>query len=101
MFELSKLAQVTLQYIERCFTMVAETHNLLMLYFGLIKNILISPELHLTSELQVFDAVDYRISNIEQRSKFARDLLFQVRLHLQSDKALTVLLNKTSSICDN
>ena len=83
-----------------CFTVVAETHNFLMLDFSLVKNILISPELHLTSELQVFNAVvDWSSRDIEHRSKIARNIVLQVRLRLLLDQALTILLNKPSSIC--
>ena len=100
-FEISVLSQTTLRYIERCFTMVAETQNFLECNVVLVKRILYSSNLHITSELEVYDAVNNWIShNTAERNKFAKDLLLSVRLPLLSDHALNHLLcSKTSSIC--
>ena len=81
--------------------MIAETKNFFECNLVLVKRILYSSELHLTSEFEVFDAADNWIRhNTEERRKFAKDLLLSVRLPLLSDHALNYLLcNKTSTIC--
>ena len=100
-FKLSNLAQVTLRYIERYFTMLAETENFLELDFHLVGKIFNSSDLHITSEIEVFHATDEWVSyNVEERSKFAINLLLTVRLPLLSDSALNYLLYDTSSICN-
>ena len=80
-----------------------DTKNYLELDFKLIRKILKSSELHITSEIEVFNAADNWIShNIEEKSNFAKSLLLTVRLSLLSDPALNFLLNQTtSSICSN
>ena len=100
-FKISNLFEITLRYIHRCFTMVAETQNFLECNLILVKRILYSSQLHITSELEVFNASDAWIRhNTENRSKFAKDLLLFVRLPLLSDHALNYLLsNKDSMIC--
>ena len=99
-FNLSSLAQATLRGIERCFTFVVETNNFLKLDFSLVRKILSSSELHTTSEIEVFNIVNDWINyNTEERSKFAKDLLLKVRLHLLSDHALNYLLWEKYHIC--
>ena len=101
LFKVSNLSQIAFSYIERCFTMVAETKNFLETDLAIVKKTLYSSELYLTSELEIFDAANNWISyNTEERSKFAVDLLLSVRLPLLSDHALNYLLcNKISTIC--
>ena len=95
------LTKFTTNYIERCFTMVVETNKFLELDSSLVKKILHSSELHITSELQVFNAAEAWINyNIKERIRFAKYLLLAVRLPLLSDAALNYLLNKKSSICE-
>ena len=98
-FNLANVAQLCMNYAERCFTMIAENNNFLQLDFALLKKILQSSKLHITSELEVFYAANNWISyNIEERSKFAKDALLTVRLPLLSEPALKYLLNKTAKI---
>ena len=100
LFNLSTLKDVFFRYMERCFLMVAETRNFLELDFPLIKNILYSSELHITSELEVCSAADDWISySTEERSKFSKHLLLTLRLSLLSEPALNYVLSKMSSLC--
>ena len=97
-FNLRNVADINLYYIERCFTMVAETRKFLELDFTLVKKILSSSELEINSELEVFSAADNWISyNHKERSKFAKCLLLTVRLLLLSTSALNYLMCETSS----
>ena len=57
-FNLSNLAKISMSYAERCFLMVVETNNFLELDFSLVKKILLSSKLHITSELEVFYAIN-------------------------------------------
>ena len=101
LFKISTIPDVALQYIERCFRMVVEFDSFLELDVSLVRKILRSSGLYITSELEVFYALDnWIINNIEERRQFAKDLLLNVRLHLLSNPALNCLLNKTSSISD-
>ena len=50
-FNLSNLAKTNMSYEERCFLMITETNNFLELDFALVKKILQSSKLHITSEL--------------------------------------------------
>ena len=88
-----------MNYVERCFTMIADNENFLQLDFALVQKILLSSKLHITSELEVFYAANNWISyNIEERSKFLIDALLTVRLPLLSEPALKYLLSKTPKI---
>ena len=99
-YKFQTLAKVTLQFIERCFTMVSEDKSYLELDFARVEKILKSSELHITSELEVYEAAASWISyNTEDRSKYAEDLLLTVRLPLLSDSALNYILNDNSLIC--
>ena len=95
-FKIPILSNFTMRYIERHFTMVAGTQNFMFLDFLTVKRILRSSELHLTSEVQVFNAVNEWIScDIEERSKFAISLLSEVRLSLLSKHNLKSLLRES------
>ena len=102
-FNVTILSEASLRYIERCFTLVMETRNYKELELKLVRKIIGSSELHITSELEVFNAADDWINyKNENRRKFAKSLLRKVRLHLLSKPALEHLLCKTdSSICNN
>ena len=79
-FELPNLLGATRSYIERCFTVIAE--SLLELEFVLFSRILASSELFVTSELEVLDAsIKWLSHNFEERKQFGARLLRKVRLH--------------------
>ena len=58
LYKLKDLAQVALNYIERCFTMVVESKNFLELDYSIVGKILGSSELNVYSEIEVFSAAN-------------------------------------------
>ena len=88
-FILPSLVKISICYLELCFTMLVETQSFLELDFHSVQEIFSSSDLHLTTELEVFNAVQAWINyNTEERSEYERCLVKKVRLHLLSDKAL-------------
>ena len=82
--------------------MVIETESFNELEFSLICKILDSSCLNVDSEVEVFDAVIKWFNfNVEERSKFARQLLLKVRLNLLSEPALRHLKDKSSCVSMN
>ena len=101
-FKLPRIARALLSYIERLFTMVAKSKMFLEMDYDLVRKILLSSCLEITSELEVFDAADEWIRhNQEKRSIRAKDLLLTVRLPLLSEYALQLALSKNSSFRNN
>ena len=97
-YKLQNLFNGFLCYIERFFTVVAETENFLKLNFAFVSKILSSSSLHITSELEVLKAAEDWLSyNFEERKSFASDLLLKVRLCLLSENSLKCLLLKSST----
>ena len=97
-FELSNSSKESISLIESCFPMFADSNNFFELDFIFIKKILSRSGLNIDSELQVFNAADCWLSHdITQRSKYAKDLLFKVRLPILSIPALKKILNRVSS----
>ena len=76
LFSLTSLANCCLSVIKRCFTMVCGTENFLLLDYVPVASIFSSCELHITSELEVFESVDKWVEYKEiDRSKYAVKLL--------------------------
>merc|ERR1712240_202366 len=101
-YNLPNLFNALFSYIERLFTVVSETNNFLQLNFAVIAKILSSSSLHITSEMEVFQALNYWLShNYEERRVFASDLLLKVRLHLIPKNSLKCLLSESSSLTKN
>ena len=95
MFNLTELAKLALRHIERCFTIVCESQNLLELDFTLIARILHSSQLHIDSELEILEVADNWLKfNPEKRNKFAKMFLTYVRLQLLSSPALESILGE-------
>ena len=91
-----KLSNNCFKYIERCFLRVAESKNFLELDYALIKKILSSSELHITSELEIMKIADSWLRHdYNQRSKFAKDLFLTVRLPLLSMSVLKKVLGRS------
>ena len=100
--KLTSLAELTFSYIERCFSIVAETQNFLEIEFNFIGKILKSSELSVRSELEVLNAATSWLKhNSNERSKFAKQLLLTVRLPLLSDHALDYILNSVPAYNEN
>ena len=96
--KLPSLDQFTKMYLERWFTVFVETKCFLKLDYAFVHRLLSSSNLRITSEVQVFDAVDAWVRyDIETRKKYAKTLLLQVRFPLLSDSAVSHILNKNSS----
>ena len=101
-FDLKSFSNATFSLIERFFTTVAGSQNFFQLDFDLVRKILKSSQLHITSELEVFDAAESWISqNSRKRKELAQSLLQTVRLPLLSKAQLNSLLGDTSTICSN
>ena len=101
-YNLATISESSLLYIQRCFSMVIETQNFLHLDFSLVEKVLASSELNIHSEVEIFNAaITWLKFNIEERSKYAKQLLLKVRLPLLSEHALKYIIDKISSITDN
>ena len=99
LFNLSSLSEVSLLCMERCFAMFADSRDFLELEFAAVSKLLSSKELHIDSELQVFNATsDWLSHDATERSKFANVLLMKTRLSLLSDHVLNDLLIKPSPL---
>lgn len=78
--------------------MVAESKHFLELDFSVVKEILSSSQLKITSEIEVFRSADKWIRyDFVSRNKHAKKLLLKVRLHLLSDRALDYVLHEPSA----
>ena len=78
--------------------MIAESGNFLELDFFRVLEILSSSQLLITSELEVYNSVNAWLShNLQERSKFGKDLLLTVRFPLLSDVTIKTLIGKPSS----
>ena len=79
--------------IERFFTQIVESTTFVELRYELVKRILSSPHLFLTSELEVLNAADTWVKHdIKARSMNALELLRTVRLSLLSVNVLKSIL---------
>ena len=101
-FSLSSVSQMSLWFIERCFTTVICSTNFLELDFVLISRVLASSHLNIDSELQIYSAAEAWLShNVNERGKYSTNVLLKTRLNLLSDHALKFLLSKNSSFHNN
>ena len=98
-FSLPNLFEASLNYSFRCFTIITGTQNFSELSFAILARILKSSQLRVTSELEVFDAVDFWVGcESRERLKFAKSLLLKVRLPLLSRHALKSVLKRTAHV---
>ena len=82
--------------------MVFETESFVELDFSSVSRILASSGLQVDSEVEVYNAANKWLShNMEERCKFAKQLLLKVRLNLLSEQTLKHLINKSSCIFKN
>ena len=96
LFNLTSLKNSTRRYIERCFTIVSDNESFLELEYKIISKILASSKLLITSEIEVFKVANRWLNhNIEERSKYAGNLLLKVRLHLLSTETINHILNNS------
>ena len=97
-FHLPDLAKMTSEYIQRCFTIVAETKNFLELDFRIINKILSSSELNITSEVEIFKAADAWLRHKIIDGNIAESLFLQIRFPLLSDHVIKSLFDKRSGL---
>ena len=101
-FALSNLSKFSLCFIERRFTTVANSQNFLKLDSTSVAKILSRNELHIDSELQVYEAADAWLSyNLNKCSKISNYILMKTRLPLLSDDAIKFLLRNSSTFYKN
>ena len=82
-------------YLKQYFTLITEENQHLTLNFDLIKEILLSSDLRVTSEIEVANAVNTWLKHDQkERSKHAMDLLKAVRLPFLPTVDLKRLLNR-------
>ena len=78
--------------------MASDSDNFLELDFNSVKRTLLSNELNVDTELQVFNAADSWLCHaLTERRKYAKTLLSKVRLHLLSVPALEQVFERVSS----
>ena len=96
-FKIFSLSKLLLDYMERCFTMVVDSHNFLELGDMCVAKILSSNKLNVDTELEVlYAAVTWLNYNINERMKFAKYVLLKIRHPLISDHALKDFFSNTS-----
>ena len=96
-FKLSSSVKASISLIEQSFSIFAGSDNFLELEFKYITKILSSSGLNIDSELQVLNAADsWLCYDISKRSKYAKELLSNVRLSLLSIPALYHILENNS-----
>ena len=101
-FNLPRLSKLALLLIESCFPTVAGSRNFLELDLACVKEILLSSELRVDSEVQVLEAAEAWLAHKPaERGKHARTILQCVRLHLLSVATLNFILNKNSFFSTN
>ena len=101
-YKLTNLAEVSFSFVERCFPIVVESKNFLELEFNIVAKILASSELSIHSELEVFNAANaWLCHNLDNRSKFAKDILLKVRLPLLSNDVLKYISSNPSYFLEN
>ena len=101
-YNLSVFATTTLNYIERCFTMVAGSRNFQQVDFGSIKKLLASSSLQITSEVEVWKAARHWIGcNVDERRRHAKSVLLKTRFSLLSNCALREILETSPSYLES
>ena len=97
LFNLFCLQNSTLSYLERCFSIISDNESFLELEYNFISKILASSGLLINSEIELFKIADRWLNhNIEERSKYAKNLLFKVCLPLLSTETKRSLLNDST-----
>ena len=96
------LFKLSLRFIERCFSLVANTQNLLELGYNSLAKIISSSDLNIDTELEMFYLAERWLCHKHaERSKYAKHILFRIRLPLLSVHALNHVLNSQSSLVKN
>ena len=84
-------------YLQKYFVLVTENNYHMEFNFDFIKAVISCPKLKITSEIEVFNAAEaWVVYDIEERSRFALELLKGVCLPLLSLSALKSLIDRDS-----
>ena len=98
----TEIAEGSLRYIERCFSMVVETKSFLELDYETVVKILESSQLQVDSEMQIFYAADEWVRhNIAERGKFTADLLVKIRIPLLPVGTLKHIMREDNFVSKN
>ena len=100
-FKTSSLPNASVLYIERCFPYIVDCKSFLDLDYISLAKILSSNELNIDSELEVFNAIVSWLGHNKERSKYAKDLILEIRLSLLSDPALNFIIENISCFIDD
>ena len=96
LFSFQSIHKTTLMFIECCFTVVSDTDSFKQLDYTSISKILASSSLFITSEIEIFKVAERWLNyDIEERSKYAKDILLKVRLHLLSKDTIQQLIDNS------
>ena len=101
LFNSPNVSKPALQLMERCFPMLVDSRSFLELDYKSVIRILSSSYLHIDSELEVFNAIVMWLSHLKERGKYAKNILFMVRLSLLSISALKHIKSKYSCFIDD
>ena len=101
LFNCSVVSKELMQFIERCFPMFVDCTSFLDLDFKIILKIFSSSELHIDSEMQVFNAVVSWLGYKKERKVYAKDLILKIRLSLLSDPALKLIIENIAFFIDD
>ena len=99
-FACTNLAKLSFSYIERNFGLVCKTNNFLNMEVDILKRIIASSELNVTSETEIIKAADAFVKhNQNVDTEKAEQILSKIRLHLLSDPELESLANMDFTFC--
>ena len=101
LFNCSIVSKALLEFIERCFPMFVDSTSFLELDYKHILKILSTSELNIDSEMEVFNAIVSWLGHNKERSKYAKDLILEIRLSLLSDPALNFIIENISCFIDD
>ena len=89
-------------YMDSWFLIISETDNFLQLEVNLIEEIISRSSLLVTTEIEVYKAVDKWINfNFKERVKFAKRLLHKIRLPLLAERTLKTTLTEKNCFREN
>jgi len=96
-FHNKPLRKRAFNFIKVWFELVCKTDNFLHLDYNLVVECLASPQLNITSELQVLKAAEAWIKyDINERCPFRSKILSKIRIHLLHNTTIYKLMNESS-----
>ena len=99
LYNMKYFGKVALRLIDSCYFYVVKTKNFLELDFYILLKILSSSSLNTDSEIEISNSLIIWLKHkLNERCKFAKQLLYKVRLTLLSQYELQHLLDSISSL---